>query len=127
MEQTMNSLVLKEHLNTLLKRIEEEHIDGMDQKIKMINQKQNPWDEMIKKFKLLHPQFINKLNQDYPQLSKNDIEFCSLIRMNLSSKEISSILRITTDSVFTKKYRILKKLNLNKDIDLNSWINSLVD
>jgi tetratricopeptide (TPR) repeat protein/DNA-binding CsgD family transcriptional regulator len=125
MEQTMEKLVLQEHLNTLMEKIKEENFNMVLQKVKTIQTKENPLDRMIDKFRLLHPQFINQLKTDYPQLTQNDLEFCSLIKMNLSTKEIAQLLRITVESVFTKKYRILKKLNLNKETDLNTWVHAL--
>ena len=127
LEQIMEKIVLQEHLDSLRDEVKDKNFEGLNQKVRTIQKKQNPWDLMVKKFQLLHPEFISRVTCDFPDLTKNDIEFCSLVRMNLSNKEIAQILRITVESVFTKKYRILKKLNLDKDKDLNSWVQSIKD
>jgi DNA-binding CsgD family transcriptional regulator len=45
--------------------------------------------------------------------------------MNMSNKDIALVLQISVDSVFTKKYRLMKKLELPKEMDLYAWLNSL--
>ncbi|SNS78221.1 regulatory protein, luxR family [Belliella buryatensis] len=124
MQQTMEKVVLQEHLDTLIEKIEKNNNDEIVHNVRAIKKKQNPWDGMIEKFKLLHPQFMDQLTKEFPTLTRSELELCSLIKMNLTTKEIASILRITSDSVFTKKYRILKKLNLEKNTDLTTWIHS---
>jgi len=125
MDQVMEKVVLQEHLNTLLLKIENQNYESLATKVKSIQKKQNPWDGMLHKFQMLHPEFINSLTKNHPVLSKGDVEFCSLVRMNLSNKEIAQMLHINVDSVFTKKYRIMKKLDLPKDTDFTSFLHSL--
>jgi tetratricopeptide (TPR) repeat protein/DNA-binding CsgD family transcriptional regulator len=125
MDQVMEKLVLQEHLDSLIERIETRNFDNLISKVKSIQKKQNPWDGMLKKFQSLHPDFINTLTKKYPVLSKGDVEFCSLVRMNLSNKEIAQMLHINVDSVFTKKYRIMKKLNLPKDTDFTNYLHNV--
>jgi tetratricopeptide (TPR) repeat protein/DNA-binding CsgD family transcriptional regulator len=125
MNQVMEKVVLQEHLDSLIERIETRNFDNLISKVKSIQKKQNPWDGMLKKFQSLHPDFINTLTKNYPVLSKGDVEFCSLVRMNLSNKEIAQMLHINVDSVFTKKYRIMKKLNLPKDKDFTNYLHNV--
>ena len=126
LQQTMEKVVLMEQMKDLFTKIKQGNSQNkIKSQLKAIELKKNPWNDMVEKFKLLHPQFIEKLTTDYPQLSRNDLELCSLIKMNLSTKEIAQILRITDQSVRTRKYRILKKLNLIKETDLGSWILSM--
>jgi DNA-binding CsgD family transcriptional regulator len=40
--------------------------------------------------------------------------------MNLSTKEISSLFNIEQRSVYARKYRIMKKIGLNEDDNLES-------
>lgn len=122
MEQTMDNIVLQKHLDDLIVKIEDNN-PAILASVRSIKKKNTPWDGMAEKFKMLHPEFMEKLSNDYPNLTRNDLELCSLIKMNLSTKEIAQILNITTESVFTKKYRITKKIKL--DQDLNSWIHGI--
>ncbi|MCL9769721.1 transcriptional regulator [Flavobacterium sp. HXWNR69] len=83
------------------------------------------WKKIVEKINTLDADFINHLSQMYPFLTQGDLEFCSLLKMNLSSKEIASILQINVESVFTKKYRLQKKLKLNQHTDLRNWLMEL--
>jgi tetratricopeptide (TPR) repeat protein len=73
-------------------------------------------DFFLVKFNVLHPGFSNLLLQKYPQLTHSDILFCSLIKMNLNTKEIASILNIEPLSVYRRKYRITEKMKCT-DVD----------
>ncbi|WP_413604871.1 helix-turn-helix transcriptional regulator [Flavobacterium rakeshii] len=42
--------------------------------------------------------------------------------MNLTNKEIASLLQISHESVITKKYRIKKKMNIQEDVDFEKVI-----
>lgn len=70
-------------------------------------------------------EFINKLKLMYPKLTKNDIQLCLFLRLNLSSKEISAIKHISTDSVKVARHRLRAKLNLSSGANLSSYIQSL--
>jgi DNA-binding CsgD family transcriptional regulator len=126
LQQTMEKVASKEQMQELVKKIKEGNSpEKIKTQVRAIEFKQNPWNDMVEKFKLLNPQFIQKIYKSYPQLTQNDVELCSLIKMNLSTKEIAQILRITDQSVRTKKYRLIKKLNLTKETDLVTWVNTL--
>lgn len=83
------------------------------------------WKKIVEKINSIDAEFINHLSEQYPFLTQGDLEFCSLVKMNLSSKEIASILQINVESVFTKKYRLQKKLELNQNSDLRNWLMEL--
>jgi tetratricopeptide (TPR) repeat protein/DNA-binding CsgD family transcriptional regulator len=124
--ETIEKAALKEQMIDIVKKINGgDDYEKIGSQLRSIESKQNPWNDMIKKFKLLNPQFVEKLLQSYPQLNQNDLEFCSLIKMNLSTKEIAQILRITDQSVRTRKYRLLKKLELSSETDLDTCFKAL--
>lgn len=125
MEETMEKELLKEQLNELIRRNTlEERSSGKKSKASAVSES-NSWNHIIEKFKLLHPEFIENLRANYPELTQNDLELCSLIKMNLTTKEIAKVLRITDQSVRTRKYRMLKKVGLTNKTDLSSWVNSI--
>jgi len=45
--------------------------------------------------------------------------------MNLTTKEIASMLNVLPDSVIKSKYRLKKKLELDKNTDLTQFLNTL--
>ena len=53
--------------------------------------------------------------RSYPEVSNNDLRLMSLLKMNLSSKEIANILNISVEGVKKVRYRLRKKLNLNTE------------
>lgn len=63
-------------------------------------------------------QYIRRLKKCFPALSSNDLRICSLLRQNLSTKEIACNLGIGADSANKARYRIRKKLNLKRREDL---------
>ena len=71
------------------------------------------------------PEFSGKLLKKHPELLPSDIKFLNYIRMNLTAKEISSILNITPDSCKRRKIRISKKLNLPSSSELYSYLLNL--
>ena len=58
-------------------------------------------------------------------LSANDIKMCAYLRMNLSTKEIASILNISTRGVEISRYRLRKKMELDAGTNLTDYLSRL--
>ena len=97
----------------------------ISEKISQVTKTDKYWDHIQQKFKRLNPHFISELKKLYPNISNSQIDFCTLVKMRLDNKRIADILNITHESVITKKYRIKKKMNLDKKTDFTSFIESL--
>ncbi|WP_442267646.1 tetratricopeptide repeat protein [Tenacibaculum sp. ZS6-P6] len=69
--------------------------------------------------------FIQNLIDKYPKLTKTEREVCSLIKLNLSNKEISQIRGTTIASVKMTRSRIRKKMNLEFKDELNRFIQNI--
>lgn len=88
--------------------------------------KDKEWDEFTGYFEQIHPHFFQRLNTiANPELSPTELRLGMLLRLNLSSKEIASILRITPDSVRIARYRMRKKLPLDSKEDIQSFLVNL--
>ena len=85
----------------------------------------NYWQEFELKFTALHPDFLQKLQKAHPQLTKKDADFCALVRLNLSNKEIASLTQISYESVISKKYKLRKKLGYKTDQDFLEFLHSI--
>jgi len=70
--------------------------------------------------------FYQKLRKRYPELSNNEMRLCSLLRMNMSTKEIADQLRITPKSAEVSRYRLRKKLNLDSTINLSKFFQEII-
>jgi len=79
-------------------------------------------DENMEK---LHVEFEKKLIKTYPELTKTEREICSFIRANMSIKDISNIKGVSSASVQSARYRIRKKMNLEKGEELQKFIQNL--
>ena len=80
------------------------------------------WKNALDKFNHINPRFNLYLIEQFPNLTKGERDFSLFVKLGLSNKEIAYLLNISADSVITKKYRLLKKLNLPKDIDFQKWL-----
>lgn len=72
-------------------------------------------------FEQIFPDFRKKVLSIYPEASKSEIEFCALIKINLSTKEIARYKVIHVRSVQNRKYRIRKNLNIPAEMDIYDW------
>jgi len=66
--------------------------------------------------------FYASLREKYPKLTPNEIRLSALIRLDLSSKEIASILNISSKSVEMNRYRLRKKMQLSGSVSLSEFI-----
>ena len=69
--------------------------------------------------------FHQMLSDKFPKLTKSEREICALMRIDLSLKEITIIRNISISSIKSFRYRIRKKMNVSKEIDLDSYIQQL--
>ncbi|RXG18193.1 Tfp pilus assembly protein PilF [Leeuwenhoekiella aestuarii] len=81
------------------------------------------WNQFLSLFEEIHPSFTKRLNQAATQkLTATELRLCMLLRLDLSSKEIASVLRITPDSVRVARYRLRKKLPLDSTDELVNFM-----
>ena len=66
--------------------------------------------------------FLKKIKEKHVGLTPNDLRICAYLRLNLSSKEIASLLNIAPRSVEIKRYRLRKKMNLPHQKNLVNYI-----
>lgn len=83
------------------------------------------WEVFKSYFSEVHNNFDKKLKGIYSDVSEKEMRLASFLRMNLSTKEIASMLNVLPESVLKSKYRLKKKLNLDKETDLNQFLSDL--
>lgn len=114
---------MNEKIEDLIKKFEDNDISSsLSGQLKSLITVNKSWDSFIERFKEVDPHFIPRLSKKYPTLTQKDLEFCSLVRINISYKDIGNFLQISHESVFKKKYRISKKMELDSDIDFQNYI-----
>lgn len=83
------------------------------------------WDEFFQRFNRFDKLFLDLLAQHPGEFSLSEQKFCLLLRLGMSSKDISSLLNITPAAIEKKRYRIRKKFDLDSATSLERHINSL--
>jgi len=117
---------LKENLSNILRNplaVEiQRDIKGTIQLLDYNSQLDEDWDQFAKYFDEVHVDFIKRLKESYPQLTSKDQRMCTYLRMNLSTKEIVPLLNISVRGVEVSRYRLRKKLDLDKSVNLNDFL-----
>ncbi|MEO0337880.1 MAG: hypothetical protein AAF242_01575 [Bacteroidota bacterium] len=80
------------------------------------------WQQFLSTFERVHPDFLNQLNLENQKLSPADQRLACLLKMNLSSKEIATMLSISDEGVKKARYRLRKKLGLSSDMNLQEYL-----
>ena len=83
------------------------------------------WNFFEEAFNNADQDFLKKIKDIHPSLTPNDLRLCAYLRLNLSSKEIASLLNISSKSVEIKRYRLRKRMNLEHGTNLISYILSV--
>ena len=73
----------------------------------------------------IHETFFLKLETNFPELSKNEKRLCSLLAIDLSSKDIATIINISPESVKKSRYRLRKKLGLSTEDNLSDFLKNI--
>ena len=116
---------LKQSINQLKKNLRGAHrtqLDGVVRQLDGVLRVDEDWADFRKHFEAVHPQLMQRLNQDFPSLTKNEFRLIALLRLNLNSKEMSAVLGISPDSVKTARYRLRKKLGLESQEELFDFL-----
>lgn len=71
------------------------------------------------------PDFSEKLLNINPLMKISDIEFCAYIKLNLETKQIAIMKKISVRAVEGKKYRIRKKLGISAEENMYIWFSKL--
>ncbi len=90
----------------------------------MINPRED-WTAFLQHVESVYPGFFPQLRAHAPQLTENDFKLCTLLRLQLSSKEMASMLSLSPDSVKTARYRLSQKLGLEKGQKINDFLMAL--
>ena len=83
------------------------------------------WSFFEKAFNHADKDFFKKVKNIHPELTASDLKLCVYLRLNMSSKEIAPLLNISQRSVEIKRYRLRKKIDLAREIQLNDYFMNL--
>lgn len=122
---------IRKEAGNLLKAAKEEDIVYIRRSIaRLIDNIDNNLDHddiqlFEKAFDSLHDDFFSHLNEQAPNLSKQEKMMCAYIRTGMLSKEIAPLLNISVRGVEISRYRLRKKFNLKEGASLAAFLQSL--
>jgi DNA-binding CsgD family transcriptional regulator len=96
--------------NRLRSLIEKEFTDDSD------------WMAFDAYFNSAHQAFIERFRAKYKEITSGDMRLCCLLRMNLSTKEVASILHISIRAVELRRYRLRKRIGLDANTNLVAFL-----
>lgn len=119
--------------NEFLNRIKKELVGANDTKdiksvIRIIDRNINSeddWRFFEEAFNNADKDFLKKIKTLHPDLTSQDLRLCAYLRLNLSSKEIAPLMNISVRSVEVKRYRLRKKMDLERETNLTDHILSI--
>lgn len=83
------------------------------------------WEEFKIIFEQTHENFFSSLRTDFKDISPSEMKLAALLKLGFSTKEICNILNINPNSAKTARWKLRKKLNLNKNDNLQTFLSSM--
>ncbi len=80
------------------------------------------WHRFERNFNLVHGDFIKRLLARYPALTPQEVKLSAYLRLNLNTKEIAQLMNISIRGVEISRYRLRKKLNLERNENLTEFV-----
>lgn len=119
-----------ELIDSIQEILENEHIvqnlkSKIYKAIKIYKLNKNEWKSFENNLLKSNEEFVKNLTIRYSNLTSKDIKLCIYLKMNLSSKEIAPLMNISYRGVELHRYRMRKKLGINQEDNLNSFMNNL--
>jgi len=135
-DKKLTSIAMNDiHINNMLNEIQAEILEiqtsdaliksklrSVLRKITSSRRNDNSWKVFEKYFNNVYDGFFDKLMQQYPALTNNDLKICAYIKLRLSSKEIAVLMNISPTSVETARHRLRKNLGISADVSLTDLI-----
>jgi DNA-binding CsgD family transcriptional regulator len=83
------------------------------------------WRMFEQQFDNVHRDFMRTLAERYPSLTPMELKVCALTKMDLSTKEIAKMLFVSVRNVQNHRYRLRKKLKLDPEANLVSFLTGI--
>ncbi|MEZ5197267.1 MAG: tetratricopeptide repeat protein [Bacteroidales bacterium] len=83
------------------------------------------WKDFEVRFQEVHADFYKKLVKQFPDLSPNELKLCAFLRLNMSTKEISTITFQSHKSISMARFRLRKKMGIENSENLVTYLSQL--
>jgi len=123
-------------LNGIIHKLKDINVDSFDESTKFQFNKLNKsivrevntdksWKDLEKHIKNVHFDFLKRVKEKYPTISPRELDLCTYLLMNMSTKEIAEIMNISSGGVEVSRYRLRKKFGLGKKQNLTGFLMSI--
>ncbi|WP_430810441.1 MULTISPECIES: two-component regulator propeller domain-containing protein [unclassified Carboxylicivirga] len=100
-------------------------LEGVIKKINKDIDSDSHWEVFELHLEQIHADFINRLKIKHPDLTGREQKLCAYIRMNMTSKEIATLMNVSYRAIENNRYRLRQKLGLASGDNLSKYINDL--
>ena len=80
------------------------------------------WQKFEHNFDSVYETYLKRLRKEFPRLTGGDMRLCAYLKMNLSSKDIASMMNMSVRSVEMARYRLRQKLGLTRESNLSDFL-----
>lgn len=115
---------LKEKLDELKKKLPDQpkELNSLYSLVSQTTGIDRDWEDFKRTFENVHHNFFARLLEKFPDLTQSELRLCALICLNLSIKEMASLMGISPDSVKTARYRLRKRFELTTEQNLTDFV-----
>ena len=138
-EETMNFAVFLQSRNELLDKIQEQvrkgyrmdhteliaHLKTINAFIRQYQTTNKSNSTTLQTIEEKTNEFLTRLTERHPNLTQGEKHLASLLRVNLSTKEIAMLTGNTPKTINMNRYRLRKSLGLSGEADLVEYIQSI--
>ncbi|MCC7436911.1 MAG: tetratricopeptide repeat protein [Armatimonadetes bacterium] len=113
----------KSEMRTILQQARENVRELGETLLSEINQRtrdDGQWELFHQKLAETQHDFVRNLARQFPSLTPTELRICSLLKINLASKEIANILHLSIETIAAHRHHIRKKIGLDEATDLAS-------
>jgi ligand-binding sensor domain-containing protein/DNA-binding CsgD family transcriptional regulator len=123
-------------LNGIIHKLKDINVDSFDESTKFQFNKlyksivrevntDKSWKDLEKHIKNVHFDFLKRLKEKYTTISPRELDLCTYLLMNMSTKEIAELMNISSGGVEVSRYRLRKKFGLHKKESLTGFLMSI--
>lgn len=87
--------------------------------------KDNSVSQLIQEIEKINAEFMERLSVVHPNLTKNEKQLASLLRIDFSTKEIALLIGSASKTVNMARYRLRKKIGLDTDEGLSEYMKTI--
>ncbi|MCF6404847.1 hypothetical protein L3C95_18250 [Chitinophaga filiformis] len=129
-KEVMANALQLEHKNQMLSNLKDKLTEGTEVNIQKVLKEEMILDEDFEQAKLqiqqVHADFFQLLNDKAQRkLTLLDLKLCAYLYLQMDTRRIAQLMHVEAKSVRMSRYRIKQKLGLEKEQDLNAFLQGL--